>query len=510
MISSLGFSERAKRGRTLLVLGWPVLCAAALLCLPGAGLPRTSHGFPVLQRFAASHGAAVSALAVDLRTHRVLWRLHPTRALTPASLSKLYVTASALRRWGPDKRFTTRLLADGRLRQGTLDGDLVLLGGGAPALSGKQLWQLARRARAAGLRRVTGDLVVNGSKFGPVACTGKDRCRAETLSRHAYASPPSAAGVNFNTWCVAVRPGARKGAAARVAACKAVSGAPPIQGRITTAPAGHPSRFSVTRILTSGGDALRVKGFIAADASMYRIHRTVADPGYHTAVLLRQALREQGITIAGKARTSYLSPPVDNAIAEVHGQTLRALLGRMLAYSNNYMADVLTLDLAANAGVEPPLELAGAAGLLLHPNAKAAHLPKLMAADAPPELFSGSGLSVTSRISAANLVGLLADMYRRPALFPAFLGALTVPIFSPFNILNHARGLWSTDTAIKTGSLHQPVTVLGVAGYARLNNGDWGALAMVINGTRHHPHFNIRETMSVIQGDINCLLGGTR
>lgn len=53
---------------------------------------------------------------------------------TPASLQKLPVTAAALMRFGPDHRFTTRVLVKGRRPDGTV-GKLILVGGGDPTLA---------------------------------------------------------------------------------------------------------------------------------------------------------------------------------------------------------------------------------------------------------------------------------------------------------------------------------------------------------------------------------------
>lgn len=481
-----------------------LLLVAFVLSLPAADA-QSGKGFPALQRLAAGHHARVSALALDLRNGKVLWRRHAARALIPASLSKLYVAAASLRQWGPNKTFSTRLIADGRMHDGTLHGNLVLVGDGAPALSDMQLWQLAQRAREAGLRRVTGDLVINESKFGPMPCSGIDRCKAENASRHAYAAPLSAAGVNFNTWCLAIRPGQRPGSPARLGNCADAAGAPAIEGRIETGSASSRPHFSVIRASHRRRESLSVSGSVPAASSARRVYRAVAEPAVHTAVLLRQALHGAGIDVRGRDRASYASPSQAALLAKVDGQTLRLLLPQMLTYSNNFMADTLTLDLAAEAGAPTPLELSRAAGVLIRSNGHQA-VPQTLANDAPPILLSGSGLSVGSRVSAANVAALLADMYGRTALFPSFLGALTVPMYSPFSFLNRSQGLWATHTAIKTGSLHHPVSVLATAGYARLDNGDWGAVAVIVNGTPDHPKLNVTGTMQAIQQDMNLLL----
>ena len=53
----------------------------------------------------------------------------------PASVEKLYTTAGALLRYGPEGTLTTRVLATALPDEtGTITGDLVLRGGGDPTL----------------------------------------------------------------------------------------------------------------------------------------------------------------------------------------------------------------------------------------------------------------------------------------------------------------------------------------------------------------------------------------
>ena len=59
-------------------------------------------------------------------------------ALVPASNMKLFTTAAALDRLGPDFQYTTSVYADGALlADGMLVGDLVLVGRGDPTISGR-------------------------------------------------------------------------------------------------------------------------------------------------------------------------------------------------------------------------------------------------------------------------------------------------------------------------------------------------------------------------------------
>lgn len=74
---------------------------------------------------------AASYQVVDAATGVVRFETNAHRLLKPASNAKLFTGALALDQLGPDFRFITRFLPTGRLSQrGTLQGDLIVQGGG--------------------------------------------------------------------------------------------------------------------------------------------------------------------------------------------------------------------------------------------------------------------------------------------------------------------------------------------------------------------------------------------
>jgi D-alanyl-D-alanine carboxypeptidase/D-alanyl-D-alanine-endopeptidase (penicillin-binding protein 4) len=105
------------------------------------------------------------ALAVDLRTGRVVFRRNDALALAPASSEKLAVTLAALRVLGPGFRFRTEVAGDGALGDGVWHGDLVLVGAGDPTLSLADLGRLAQSVRASGIRRVSGRILGDEHHF---------------------------------------------------------------------------------------------------------------------------------------------------------------------------------------------------------------------------------------------------------------------------------------------------------------------------------------------------------
>lgn len=105
---------------------------------------------------AAGLGGTVTFAVADAVTGALLEGQGQDIRLPPASVVKMVTALYALQALGPDHRFNTRVLATGPVSDGTLDGDLILAGGGDPTLDTDRLGEMAARLAATGLRRVTG------------------------------------------------------------------------------------------------------------------------------------------------------------------------------------------------------------------------------------------------------------------------------------------------------------------------------------------------------------------
>ncbi len=157
------------------------------------------------RRLIRGGGHSSGVFVLDAASGRAVCH-HAARTRRPlASNMKIFTTATALGRFGPDARLPTRLLATGPLdRSGVLRGSLYLKGGGDPALGsppfyetflgglGTDLFALTKRVRAAGIKRVTGRLYADDSFF--------DRLRGVADSGYRtspYIGPLS--GLSFNS-----------------------------------------------------------------------------------------------------------------------------------------------------------------------------------------------------------------------------------------------------------------------------------------------------------------------
>jgi D-alanyl-D-alanine carboxypeptidase/D-alanyl-D-alanine-endopeptidase (penicillin-binding protein 4) len=479
--------------------------AGALILAVAALLARPAHADWAELGALERSGARVTAAAVDLADNHVISGLNAGSRLTPASLTKLTLTAAALGTWPADKSFKTQLLSAGKVKDGELQGDLILQGAGDPSLDDHSLWSLAAQLRGSGVMSVRGRLVVSSSPFGLVACETEDRCKALERSDTAYNAPLSAIGVDFGNWCISVRPG-KPGEPAAVRGCGVTTLPVQIEGTIKTVSANARQTFWVERVTRDGADVLRVGGDVPVDRGQ-ELYRSMSNPANGVGLLFREILREIGIRIDGAMQvTAATSPEKLEILAEYEGLTLREQLARMLRFSNNYIADVLTLNLAAELSGQAPAKLSGAAGVLADFVTRAQRSVQLAKPDSAPSIFSGSGLTPENVLSANDLVSLLAYEYRDSRHFPAFYGGLTVPRDAPFQFLRTGSDAWLDRVALKTGTMEMPHSVCGVAGYMRKRDNGWIAFAVIVNGGPQMAHVPISRAMSAARADLEEIL----
>lgn len=143
--------------------------------------------------------AHVGWILVDLDDGRRLAAHRPDAAFIPASTTKVTTMIAALEILGAEYRFETALLATGEVRDGTLEGDLYLRGGGDPTLATEHLEEMVRGLAAAGVARVAGAFSYDTSLL--LEASAIDPSQPDTAS---YNPGVSALSVNYNrvglTW----------------------------------------------------------------------------------------------------------------------------------------------------------------------------------------------------------------------------------------------------------------------------------------------------------------------
>lgn len=131
-----------------------------------------------LQRFTALPdytNALIGIHVADLETGKTVYDLNSEKLFIPASVLKLVTSAAAMEILGPEYRFKTSVGYSGKIINGTLHGNLIVIGGGDPALGSEyfkdhyfephflETW--AQKIKAAGITRIDGNLVLDCSLY---------------------------------------------------------------------------------------------------------------------------------------------------------------------------------------------------------------------------------------------------------------------------------------------------------------------------------------------------------
>lgn len=88
-----------------------------------------------------------------------------TVPLPAASLTKIATTLASLEKWGPNHQFETLVSATGPIKNGILQGDLVITGSGDPFFVWEEAIALGNSLNQLGIRRVAGNLVIDGNFY---------------------------------------------------------------------------------------------------------------------------------------------------------------------------------------------------------------------------------------------------------------------------------------------------------------------------------------------------------
>ena len=276
---------------------WPTLLLAVIPCAAADLL----NAIDALMDASPVARASVGIQVVDLKTGTALYSRNADRLFLPASNMKLFTAALALERLGPDYRMTTRLVR-------APSGDLVLVGGGDPSMSGRAypyqkdtpapkpnpiqaIEELADQAVAAGIMRVDGD-IVGDDQFYPWAPYPPSWTEDDMIGEDG--APVSALTVNDNVIALSIHPAARAGDLAAVSLEPAIEYFA-VDNRVLTVAGEKEARIRFTR--QPGSRQLLLWGTIPLAGANVRETVAVDDPALFAACALYDALARRGVAI---------------------------------------------------------------------------------------------------------------------------------------------------------------------------------------------------------------------
>lgn len=430
---------------------------------------------------------AMSLAVIPLEGQGMAQFVNADQPVNPASTMKLVTTYAALELLGPNYQWQTDLYGTGPISNGELQGDLIFRSSGDPKLTMERLWLMLRDLRAAGVREVRGDLVLQPADLRmpadlpPFQDDGNDPTRPflvepdplltnlKLLSLRTYGEAggvrthlePALPEVTIDNQLSVLAP---------------VNSCPWPNVHYAVKDDGQRATITLTGSLHQGCSAERYLS--ALDAPVY------------TASLIRTLWHEMGGRIHGGNRIGHSSSGA-RLLARSTSPDLVDVARDINKFSNNTMARQLFLTIGREQRSAADADDHKAATRIINQwlADKGIQANGLV-------LENGAGLSRMERMTARDMSQLLSHAWRSPYA-AEFVASL--PLAAMDGTMR--RRLRNTPVAgqahIKTGTLRN---VRAIAGITRDNNGQSWAVTAIVN---HPAAGGSREALDLVLTDVH-------
>lgn len=375
----------------------------------------------------------------------------------PASVMKLVTTAAALDILGPAYTWPTEAYITAPIRNGVLQGDLVLKGYGNPMFQTEDLWKLLRSLREKGLKSIQGNLVLDNTFFNPPP---EDPAAFDGQPYKPYNALPDALLLNQRATRFVFQPDTTSGKVM-------VASDPPapgvrIENRITASTKGCNGKNDEPEMHvqpSAQGTVVEFVGTYSLDCGTRDLYRVVAEPQDMMLGAFRNLWEELGGNFKGSVRIAP-TPAGATRIDGIDSRPLADVIRPMNKWSSNVMTRQVLLTLSAEQFGPPGNPEKGQRAIDYWLNSHGFQWPEFV-------LGNGSGLSRESRISARHLGELLMHVYYSPYM-PEFTASLPVAGVDG-TVRKRMKGEEIAGRAhLKTGTLNG---VRAVAGYVLSRSG---------------------------------------
>jgi len=397
---------------------------------------------------------------------RVVASLNAATVRTPASVIKVFTTYASVLQLGFAYRFPTQFYRRGAIKNGILHGDLLVKGFGDPTLSEKDLPKIVSRIQAAGIRKITGNIVIDRHYFN----VGKRNNSG--FDKHTYSpynAMPDAMMFNERISTICVIPNKNDihkkvpdGSYVVTNYLQRVN--KPCRGRYSWPAVKINEDKDVTEVL--------LKGKISKRCGKRTICKVITKPYLSFYYALKDLLVQKGVAVAGTLKLRQIPP--DAHILFIHySKPLEKIIAKTAKKSNNLYARHLLLFLGAKRYGAPATLAKGRKAVkdILHRHG--------VLTGSKLQIDNGCGLSRSARLTAKILAAMYDDAYVRYG--KRWMETLSVAGVDG-TIRRRFRGTVVKRRAwMKTGTLKR---VKNIGGYVKSRQGRLYTVVILVNTTK--------------------------
>lgn len=400
--------------------------------------------------------AITSLCVLDAQTGKVIFAKNENIGLATASTLKTITSATAFSVLGKDFKFQTTLAYTGQITaNGTLQGDLIIIGGGDPTLGSWRyeqskenviLNQWVTAIRNAGIKKIEGSVIGDDSLFGTQSMP--EGWIWQDMGNY-YGAGTSALTWRENQFDVHLKPGPSTGAEVRIT--EAAPAMPYIKliNELKTGSAG--SGDNAYAFLPPYSYTAYLRGTWGMGISKAGISLALPDPAFEAAYRLQDTLARLSITSSKEATTARrlglegkTVAPIAQKLSTISSPELSEIVYWFNKKSINLYGEQLLKTIAWKQG-KTPTTRNGAASVISFWTAKGIDRDAL-------NILDGSGLSPGTRVTTSAMANVLFQAQKED-WFAAY-----------YNSLPENNGM-----KLKSGSIND---VSAYAGYYTDKNGN--------------------------------------
>lgn len=397
----------------------------------------------------------------------MIWSHRAEEQMIPASLTKIITAGAVLHELGPSRKLETQLLSNAEIKGGTLKGDLILKGGGDPGFVSETMWFLVNDFKRTSVQEIKGDIIVDESRFDSVR---SDESRQSERVDRAFDAPVGAMSFNWNSVNIFVRPADVVGVPAKVF-LDPENDEVQLHGQVKTV-TGEKSQVNVDRKKDSKGrDVVVVSGSIGLKAKEFVAFKNISSPQSWSGKALKTFLSHRGIQVTGVIKSGK-TPADARVLARAESKAVSQMVTDMMKFSNNFVAEMLVKNLAAEK-VSMPATLADGMTLLKK------YVESHGVQSDRFTLINPSGFTRENRMTAKDLLVILESLRSDYGIFAEALASF--PLAGIDGTLKNRMKSSEVQGRVraKTGLLNG---VAGLAGFAGHPDGKQMTFVFMFNG----------------------------
>lgn len=397
--------------------------------------------------------ATVGVTVQDVVSGNILYDYHGSKHFLPASTTKLFTAAAALKLLGPDYRYDTTLYYDAAsLRNGSHNGDVAIKFTGDPSFKLPALYSLLQKLSEAHVKEIQGDLIIDDTIYaGPLLGLGW----TWDSTAWYHAAPVAAIIIDRNQFGVTLFPSPHLGAKVPAKLDQEYPGAKFINLRSDIKAVTFQESETICQLaaLVDERNNVDITGCWPMGTQPVHLRLAVKDPRLQAQNLISDALDKLNIKLRGKIKFAA-TPAGLNRLAYHSSEPLAVLLKPILAESNNLYAETLTKTLGAKKF--------GVGSFKTGSLAVQQVLSQVTGIDfAQTRIMDGSGESRYNLLTPRHLTRLLYSMQQEPTLGIHFRNALAMSgmngsLKNRFTTMSPANKIQA-----KTGTLNGVSTLAG-------------------------------------------------